>query len=42
MRFLVRAALLLVALGAIGLLGVAFLADLPAPVREISVPVETR
>jgi hypothetical protein len=42
MRFAVKAVLSLALLGALGLVGFAIFADLPAPSREISLPVEAR
>ncbi len=42
MGFVVKAVVLLVALGAIGFFGLAIFADLPAPSREITLPVEVR
>ncbi len=40
MRFALKTLGVLVVLGGIGLLGVAIFADLPAPTREVSLPVE--
>lgn len=40
MRYLFRAVLFLVILGAAALLGMAVFSDLPAPRAEISVPIE--
>jgi hypothetical protein len=42
MRLVFTAALLLISLAAIGLVGVALFAELPAPSREITLPVEAR
>ncbi|WP_290737502.1 hypothetical protein [Amaricoccus sp.] len=42
MRLALKGLLWLVVLGAIGLAGFALLSDLPAPTREISLPVEPR
>jgi hypothetical protein len=42
MRFALKAVLWLVVLGAIGLVGFAMFSELPAPSREISLPVEAR
>ncbi len=40
MRFLIKAVLVLLVLGGIGLVGYAMFWDLPAPEREIVVPVQ--
>jgi len=42
MRLVLKAAALLVVLGVIGLVGLAIFSDLPAPVSEITLPVEAR
>lgn len=40
MRLLVKAVLYLVVFGVLALLGFAIFSDLPAPSREISLPIE--
>jgi hypothetical protein len=40
MRFLIKAVLLLLVLGGIALVGYAMFWDLPAPEREIVIPVQ--
>ncbi len=42
MRLMLKATAFLVVLGAIGLVGLAIFYDLPAPVSEITLPVEAR
>ena len=42
MRTLVRIVLYLVLVGVVGLLGIAIFSDLPAPQREVELPVESR
>lgn len=42
MRFVLKAVLFLVLAAVIALLGLAIFSDLPAPTREISIPVETK
>lgn len=42
MRLVLKAVAFLVAIGAIGLFGVAVFSDLPAPTREITLPVSPR
>jgi len=41
MRIVLRAILYLVVIAAVGLVGFAVFSDLPAPTREIVLPVET-
>ncbi|HPG22714.1 MAG TPA: hypothetical protein PLH75_07990 [Amaricoccus sp.] len=42
MRFVLKAVLFLVVAAGVALLGLAIFSDLPAPTREISVPVEAK
>lgn len=42
MRLVLKATAFLVVLGAIGLVALAIFSDLPAPVGEITLPVEAR
>lgn len=42
MRLALKTVAFLVAIGAIGLLGLAVFSDLPAPVSEITLPIEAR
>jgi len=42
MRLAIKVVLLLAILGTGGLVGFALVSDLPAPSREISIPVETQ
>lgn len=42
MRFTLKAVSVLVAAAFIGVLGVAIFSDLPAPVREVSLPIEVQ
>jgi hypothetical protein len=42
MRFVLKAVLFLVAVAGVALVGLAIFSDLPAPTREISVPVEAK
>ncbi len=42
MRFMIKAVLGLALLAVAGLLGFAIFSDLPAPSREVSVPVEAK
>jgi len=42
MRFVLRAVLFLVVVAGVALVGLAIFSDLPAPTREISVPVEAK
>ena len=42
MRFVLKAVLFLVVVAGIALVGLAIFSDLPAPTREISVPVEAK
>jgi hypothetical protein len=42
MRFTLKAVSVLVAAAVFGVLGVAIFSDLPAPVREVSLPIEVQ
>ncbi len=42
MRLIVKAVVLLLVVAVVALVGYALLFDLPAPVRDISVPIEAR
>jgi hypothetical protein len=42
MRILLKVVLFLAVVGVVGLLGFAIFSDLPAPQREIELPVETQ
>ena len=42
MRFVLKAVLFLVVVAGVALVGLAIFSDLPAPTREISVPVEAK
>jgi hypothetical protein len=42
MRILLKVVLFLAVIGVVGLLGFAIFSDLPAPQREIELPVETQ
>jgi hypothetical protein len=42
MRTILRIVLYLVLVAAVGLLGIAIFSDLPAPQREVEVPVEPK
>lgn len=42
MRILMRAVLFLVVVAGVGLVGYAIFSDLPAPTREVALPVEPK